>query len=287
MMKATFYRVTLVLVLLFMAAGAAHATDISGAISSTMTITQDSKLTGNVSCTVSGNPYIQFGAPGIKLRRNGYTMTGTGLAFTCPTEVEGENGINTNGENDVSIEGPGIVQRFLARGIWVTGNDSIVKHVTVLSTCKEGIEVDGYQDRIEDNSLARAGLDSTTATTATISVRGTGNHTIRRNEMSAAGPVSFSYGFGFYVTSTNNIIEENSSSGMPYVGLYMDTGATGNKVKKNQFLGNAADHIYDKNAPGDDDYDWNLCETSYVETGPGSVCQVPNISGHENSDGDA
>ena len=68
-------------VALFVFAGPAQATDLSGNISMTVMITEDSQLVGDVTCTVplslaGANPCIVFGADHIKLRLNGHTITG-------------------------------------------------------------------------------------------------------------------------------------------------------------------------------------------------------------------
>lgn len=65
---------------------------ISGTITTTLTIFADSELVGDVMCavplTISGaNPCISFGVDHIKLRLNGYTITGpvtppTGCSLT-------------------------------------------------------------------------------------------------------------------------------------------------------------------------------------------------------------
>jgi hypothetical protein len=266
----------------------AHATDISGpTISSTVTITSDSRLTADIKCAVTGAPCIQFGAPGIKLKLNGHIMAGNGLRDAC-TFSGGEDGIFTNGKNNVSIEGPGIVRRFQQRGIDVTGNNSIVKHVTVLSSCLEGILVGGSHNVVVDNSVARASLGAPFQ--ASIWVQGTGSHVIRRNEISAAGQIGGS-GQGIFVgsfigptPSTNNVIEENSSSGIPGSGLFFTPGSIGNEVEKNQFLGNLINEdIFDDNPVGANNYEDNLCEVStFVPSTSTNVCEIPNIAGHKN-----
>jgi L-fucose isomerase-like protein len=61
-----------------------HATDIKGTISSTLTLTQDSRLVGDVNCNVplttadanGFSPCIAFGASHITLSLNGHTLTG-------------------------------------------------------------------------------------------------------------------------------------------------------------------------------------------------------------------
>ena len=44
---------------------------ISGTIAATRTITQNARLTGDVTCTVEAAPCIQFGAPGLTIHNNG------------------------------------------------------------------------------------------------------------------------------------------------------------------------------------------------------------------------
>ena len=266
-------------------AAPAQATDISGTITATVTITQDSRLTGDVTCSVTGAPCIQFGAAGIELRLDGHVMTGNGARDSCPSSTPKEDGIFTNGQLRVAVLGPGIVRRFRQRAIEVTGNESVVKGVTVLSTCQEGILVGGAQNLIEDNSVSRASLGA--AGDASIWVQGTGGHLIRRNEVSTPGSLTPS-GQGIFVgsgtPSKNNRIEQNSASGIPGTGLFFTAGSTGNYVARNQFLGNLIFvDITDPNPFGTNIYEDNLCETSQVGTPtPTNVCEVPDIAGHQN-----
>ena len=99
--------------MVFLGTGLAQATSIPPTISSTLTITTDSHLTSNVSCTVTGAPCIQFGAPGIKLNLNGFVITGNAGRNTCATNFV-ENAIDTNSENSVFIQGPGLVRNSTA-----------------------------------------------------------------------------------------------------------------------------------------------------------------------------
>jgi Right handed beta helix region len=279
-------------------AGIAQATTVPSTITTTLTITTDSRLTSDVTCAVTGAPCIQFGAPGIKLNLNGHTMTGNGSRNTC-TFSAGEDGIFTNGKNGAVIEGPGIVRRFNQRGIDVTGSYSIVEGVAVLSSCLEGILVGGSNNLIEDNSVARASL-LLGAFDASIWVQGTGHHLILRNEVSAAGsftallgspPYPAGGGQGIFVgnfagpvPSTNNVIKGNNVSGIPGSGLFFTPGSTANVVSGNQFLGNLIfDDIFDlDNAVGQNLYFQNLCEVSRIGPGAINVCKIPDIAGHEN-----
>src|SRR5579884_3564616 len=94
------------------------AANISGTISSTMTLTEDSQLTGDVTCTVTGAPCIVIGGP-ITLQMKGFTMTGQGDAQTgCSgAATANEIGILVNAQIGATIQGPGLVQRFRNTGI--------------------------------------------------------------------------------------------------------------------------------------------------------------------------
>jgi hypothetical protein len=131
----------------------AQATDISGTISTTLTIFEDSELVGDVTCTVpltmpGANPCISFGADHIKLRLNGHTITGpvtppTGCSL--PPDTMYGVGIEAIDRTDVKIEGPGIIQHFERWGILIglTGHPSIevtVKKVTAYHNCWSGMQ---------------------------------------------------------------------------------------------------------------------------------------------------
>ena len=56
--------------------GAAHAEDIRGVIVRTFVLSETSRLVGDVTCQVTGDACIAFGAPNIALNLNGFTITG-------------------------------------------------------------------------------------------------------------------------------------------------------------------------------------------------------------------
>jgi len=62
----------------FLCAGFANAADISGTVSTTLTILENSRLVGDVTCTVNGAPCLDIGAPNVTLDLNGFTVTGLG-----------------------------------------------------------------------------------------------------------------------------------------------------------------------------------------------------------------
>ena len=128
-----------------------QATDISDTISTTLTIFEDSKLVGDVTCDVAGAPCIKFGAPGITLRLNGFTLTGRASPpNNCtgfPAPFVPEDGITTAGQSNVAILGPGLVRNFARMGIFLPKSSQVrVERVTAADNCFSGILVSGTTD---------------------------------------------------------------------------------------------------------------------------------------------
>jgi Periplasmic copper-binding protein (NosD) len=134
---------------------------ISGTIAATRTITQNARLTGDVTCTAVSAPCIQFGAPGITLNLSGFTITGLGDPSTgCQGTATGpEDGILANSQTDVTIQGPGLVQRFRGDGIFLNNSNRIrVVNVTASTNCLSGIRLSAVSDSdIESNVAVRNG----------------------------------------------------------------------------------------------------------------------------------
>jgi hypothetical protein len=112
----------------FLSGGIASAADIRGTISTTLTITEDSQLVGDVTCTMTGTPCIAFGASGVTLNLNNFSMTGQADPTTgCSGgQTANEVGILINGGRGNIIQGPGVVQRVRASGITISGGSSLV-----------------------------------------------------------------------------------------------------------------------------------------------------------------
>ena len=158
----------MVLVAVLVVVGTAHATEISGTITSTLTIFDNSELVGDVTCVVpptmpGPNPCISFGADHITLRLNGHTITGpvtppTGCSV--PTDMMFGVGIDAIDRTGVKIEGPGIVQHFHRWGILLglTGHPTsrvTVKKVTVYDNCWSGMQTfSTSESTFEDNVFA-------------------------------------------------------------------------------------------------------------------------------------
>ena len=86
-----------VLGVLVLCAGTSYTAEIGGQISGTLTITEDSELVDDVSCTVTGAACIVIGASHVTLDLNGFTVTGQGDAQT------GCSGTSTGGEIEINV----------------------------------------------------------------------------------------------------------------------------------------------------------------------------------------
>ena len=119
------------------------ADSVNGLITRTYVIVEDTDLTGDVTCDVTGAPCFSFGAPGVELRLNGFTITGkadpvTACAGAALTANEG--GILTNNQNRVTVRGPGLIQRFRQHGVWVAGSQDVrVENLTASTNCGSGV----------------------------------------------------------------------------------------------------------------------------------------------------
>jgi hypothetical protein len=119
------------------------ADSVSGLITRTYVIVEDTDLTGDVTCDVTGAPCFSFGASGVQLRLNGFTITGKADSFTAcagAALTANEGGVYTNNQNNVVVNGPGLVQRFRQHGVWVAGSqDTRVENLTASTNCGSGV----------------------------------------------------------------------------------------------------------------------------------------------------
>ncbi len=140
----------------------ADAEDIRGVIVRTLLLSEDSRLLGDVTCNVTGGPCIAFGAPNITLNLNGFSVTGPSDPATgCKgTSVGTDTGISSNGQVNVGIRGPGVVQRFQADGIlFIASVKGWVQGVTTTTNCMSGIRINPTSSEIsvEGNVAVRNG----------------------------------------------------------------------------------------------------------------------------------
>jgi hypothetical protein len=143
----------------------ASAEDISGTVVRTMMLSENTRLVGDVTCRVTGAPCIAFGASNIVLALNGFTITGQADPDTAckGTPISTDIGISTNGQSNVGIRGPGVVQRFSADGIlFMATTRGWVQNVTTTTNCMSGIRVNptSSQISVESNVSVRNGASA-------------------------------------------------------------------------------------------------------------------------------
>ena len=144
-------------------AGVQPATELSGTISTTLTITRDARLVGDVTCTVIGAPCIQIAASGVTLRLEGFSITGRADPATgcAGGQTAGEHGIadcwparsrRPRPGNSSAIPRPGHPDR---RG----STRVLVRQVTASTNCLSGIIVTGgtSDNDVEANIAVRNG----------------------------------------------------------------------------------------------------------------------------------
>jgi hypothetical protein len=138
---------------------------VSGVLTRTFVIVEDTDLVGNVTCDMQGAACFAFGVPDVQLRLNGFSITGradagTGCAgVTTATDV----GITTNARDHVMVRGPGLVQRFRGQGVLVAGSTGArVEGLTSSTNCASGILIasTSFQTLVEGNVVVRNGSAS-------------------------------------------------------------------------------------------------------------------------------
>jgi hypothetical protein len=142
------------------AASAQHR--VSGTITRTYTIVETTELVGDVTCAVTAGPCFAFGAHDVELRIGGFRITGPADPITgCGgASVASEPGISTAGSRNVTVRGPGLIERFRGDGIFVTGSTGArVELVTVSTNCMSGIRVasNAFDTTVQDNIAVRNG----------------------------------------------------------------------------------------------------------------------------------
>ena len=295
----------------------ALAADISGNISKTMTITEDSRLVGDVTCTIAvvKAPCIVIGASHVKLNLNGFTITGPVDPLTelsnCSVPAPGPFGVGVEvaGQTDVKIEGPGIVQKFQRWGIFLLSSTRVtVKHVTANYNCWSGMQTVGTSEsNFEENIWANNAVGSHGAPCGGICLAGSNKNFIRKSTFSGNGTVNapdgnVDFGVGLEGTSSGNQIEGNDIDGNANGVFVVDTTATGNVVRRNRIFGNpsaqvsvafpstgtiftSADQqgfdIQDTSPAGANTFEDNLCLTY---SGAASPAPCPNVATKDNDE---
>jgi parallel beta-helix repeat protein len=250
----------------------AAAEEISGTIALTKVIVEDSQLVGNVTCTMTTTPCIQFGAPNIALRLNGFTITGPANpddTTTCnptsgaPTSDGISNGTSAaNSQPGVQIIGPGMVQKFRRHGILIVGAAGVstnvtVKHITSHHNCFSGLLTNGMTDSVMEGivSVRNAANSGAPPCGGNCLVNSNNNHVVNNlfggngsvcaAALCAAAPTVASnndFGVGLIGTSRGNLIEHNSVTGNTN-GILIQTGASGNTIRQNIAAGNPPSQV--------------------------------------------
>jgi hypothetical protein len=140
---------------------------ISGTITTTLTIFEDAELTGDVTCEVEGAPCLAFGAPNIRLRLNGFTVRGrveppTGCVSIADFFTKLEDGISIVGQSGVALFGPGRVENFARYGVFAMSSSAVtIRRVTAADNCFSGIQVWTVSDsEVTENVSARNAMGS-------------------------------------------------------------------------------------------------------------------------------
>ena len=279
----------------FVCPRSAQATDISGNISSTLTIFDNSGLVGDVNCTVAllKAPCIVFGANNIKLSLNGHTITGPvdpPVNCSLPTDSTFGVGIYANGNTNVQIEGPGVIQRFQRWGIFLFSSTQVtVKNVTVYRNCWSGMQTGLTSDSdFEEDVWVNNAAGSNGAACGGICASNSNNNVFHKCTFSGNGSVDYAngnvdFGLGFEGSSSGNRVEENDIEGNVNGVAFFNT-SSGNIVRNNIIVGNppgqvnktfvlsnqkGADIIFRPNftSQANNTFDNNFCLTY---TGPGT-----------------
>jgi len=243
---------------LFAGAGIARAEDISGTITSTKTIFEDSELVGDVTCTMTDGPCLDFGAPDIKLLLNGFTMTGPASPDTTPDPLapaafcsatsgsSTADGIRISNQTHGQILGPGMVQKFRRHGILIVGTVGVstkakVRHVTSHHNCFSGLFTNGMSDSvIEEIVSVRNSNNSGAAACGGNCNLNSHNNRIRRNFFSGNGSVANGnndFGVSLLGNSSGNVVEDNSIGGNTN-GILIQANAVDNVIRRNVIAGN-------------------------------------------------
>ena len=298
-------RLSLVPLVLFAFAAGAEADEISGTITSTWTIHEDSRLVGDVTCLVENAPCISFGAPDITLRLEGFTITGRAeppANCATPAAFVPEDGVSDVGHHNVSIIGPGLVQKFRRHGIFLNAASGIsVRRLTSNHNCFSGLLMGGVSNsEIVENVSVRNGIASEQLPCGGNCITNSHNNVILRNVFGGNGSVTGSagnndFGAGLVGTSSGNLLQENAITGNSN-GILIQAATHSNVIRRNIVAGNppvqvSKDYgaaigfdIRDFAPAGMNTFEENLCLTYSGLEVPAPCPSLPSkVSGHRNA----
>jgi len=313
--KRTFVCLSCGFALLFAFAGRVHATDLSGTYFTTQYIFNDSRLTGDVTCapTLTTAPCIVFGASHIKLSLKGFTITGpvdpktNVAACSKPTDATFGVGVEAIDQDDITIEGPGIIQHFERWGILIRSSNpqryvtqETVSKVTGTYNCWSGLQIVFVSDsRFERNVWANNAIGSNGAGCGGLCLNNSNRNTFSRSTYYGNGSLDYpsgnvDFGIGLEGSSSDNVVEENDIGGNTNGILFFNT-ASDNLVRRNIIAGNPSAQVVKTftlpNQQGGDIafrptfagannvFEDNFCLTYLQGSGP-ATAPCPNIKTH-------
>ena len=301
-MRQSWTLVIAAMLLGFVAARPASGESISGTITTTKFLTEDSELVGNVTCTMTTEPCIDLAASHITLRLNGFTITGSADPDTgaCnPTSGNPQaDGVRAMNVTRVRIVGPGMIQKFRRHGIFIVGQPGIptratVSDVTSHHNCFSGILTNMMTSSLIEFVVSiRNAIQSGAAPCGGNCLVNSHNNTIRKNFFAGNGAAANNnndFGIGLIASSSGNLIEDNSIGGNAN-GLLVQANATGNLIRLNVIAGNppsqfskdygaaiGADVKDEATADGArNTFDRNWCIT-YLGPGPAPCANLPRF----------
>ena len=244
-----------VVLALFVCVERAQATDISGNMTSTLTISNDSELVGDVNCNVpltaaDANGVascIAFGASDIALHLNGHTITGPVTPPTkcsVPSDSTFGVGIYVNGQTDVKIKGPGVIQNFERWGILLRSSTEVtVRKVTANRNCWSGMQTIGTSDsNFEEDIWVNNAAGSNGAACGGICLVNSNNNRMHKSTFYGNGSLDYAngnvdFGIGFEGSSSHNRVQENDIGGNTNGVVFFNTSSD-NVVRHNIIAGN-------------------------------------------------
>ncbi|HUQ93898.1 MAG TPA: right-handed parallel beta-helix repeat-containing protein [Bryobacteraceae bacterium] len=233
------------IVVTLLACRAVQAIEISGVITSTLNVAEDSWLTGDVACRVQGGPCLRVTASNITLWLNGFTMTGLAdPPAGCLPKIGNiiDHGISITGQRRVEVFGPGLIQKFPGWGIELRGTTrSTVRDVTVSGCCASGIQlIAAANDNVVEGVVSERN-GSTEFPCGGICLSNANGNRLRRNIVSGNGYAVMdvvNFGIALLGTSRGNTIIDNTGVGNVN-GIFLQPNTLENLIHRNIFSGNA------------------------------------------------
>ncbi len=234
----------------------ARADRVSGVLTRMYVIVEDTDLVGDVTCNVGSSACFSFGASGVELRLNGFAITGQADPVTgCGgATFANEAGILTSGMHNVTVRGPGLIQRFRRWGVHVGGGstNARIEGITASTNCASGIFADGlaFGTVVQRNVSVRNGSGTGGIRAGGISVAGH-NSRILMNETYGNGfsEPNDDFGIGLTLNASGNLIESNVVGGNTN-GILLGADSRRTVVRNNVSVGNPAIQVANNQPDG-------------------------------------